>query len=198
MTTAFLNALKTKSAALQTQLEQPKQIKPIASIPMPQMVQDLNKLITSVNVVANRNRIDVLFNRKPDQEILDSLKENGFRYNPTTRAWYHQDNKFNRTYLALFFGADFPIEETEYSDFNENTADSNDPDPDFSQSVTLTATTNDADQPSVPISYQPKDSPNFERYKDQVNKLSEHYTIDPVDLMMLAIDALYTRTFNYN
>lgn len=224
MNNSFLQALKTKSAAIQsTRDNTPKQPvkqpplvtatqisraiqtgqvkttpKPIASIAMPQMVQDI-KLITSVNVVANKNRLDVLFNRKPEQPILDSLKDQGFKYNPVTKAWYHKDNKFNRSYLALFFGADFPLEETEYTD-HDLVNDIDPTDPDVQQSITLTAQVNEAPTPeeSKPIAYTPSQSPNFERYKDQVNKLSEFHQLDPVDLMMLAIDALYTRTFNYN
>lgn len=195
----FQNLLKAKSLAVQSQRQSIPA--PIATIPMPPKLNTANgiikaiqsgqvqttpkpddKLIVTINVELSRNRIDIFFNRIPDEGIRSELKKQGFWFSSTANNWYHKDTPKNREFLVKQFNAEFPIDESNEPDEIEITS---------VDSVTLTSV-------NKPISYKSETSSNFDRYKEQVNKLSEHYQVDPADLMVLAMDALYTRTFNYN
>lgn len=52
-------------------------------------------------VIANKemNRLQILFNGKPDEEVRTALKKNGFRWSPKASAWQRQLNQ-NAVYAA--------------------------------------------------------------------------------------------------
>ncbi|NLL67027.1 MAG: hypothetical protein GX236_04920 [Clostridiaceae bacterium] len=49
-------------------------------------VFDGGKIIYNYNL----NRLQILFNQKPDSEIIENLKKHGFRWSPKNRVWQRQ------------------------------------------------------------------------------------------------------------
>jgi hypothetical protein len=103
---AFINALKARSTSIPDKYQQAidqkfidagVHINPIVETPKQ---EEKKELIINIDLVANRNRIDVFFSDKPDQYILDMLKANGWHHKKIpVPVWYHQDNQWNRDFL---------------------------------------------------------------------------------------------------
>lgn len=191
MTTSFLEALKAKSLQEQNNLVQNQQaIAPIILPYIPSNPAPAPKLIITVDRVLNRNRLDVFFSEKPSNDILQSLRDRGFHYRPSDRAWYHKDSEDNRLFLESKFGASFmlsgDVEDNENYEVSDNAMLDNVVVPD--NSVTLTSVNNAKDE-ADPASV-------FEQYKKQVKDLCEALKIDPADLALLAISKLHDQTFN--
>lgn len=53
-----------------------------------------------------KNGIEVKFNRKPDQEVIDSLKANGFRWHRVKKIWYAKDTEERRTFISSLIDND--------------------------------------------------------------------------------------------
>lgn len=112
--------------------------------------------------VLDRNRIDLFFSAIPSEETRTLLKDQGFKFNPDSKAWYHKDCLVNRMFLTATF--DLPdLMQDVYND---------DPKMDVKTNINSYAT-----------------------YKDQVNALLTELKLDCADLMIVAIDSLYNRTF---
>lgn len=39
-----------------------------------------------------KHGIELIFDSKPNKDVLDTLKSNGFRWNPKTKVWYAKEN----------------------------------------------------------------------------------------------------------
>lgn len=116
------------------------------------------------DIVTARNRLDISFpDGKPEQEIIDALKFYGFRWNRASQCWFHQNSEENREILKTLFGMIF---------------DDSDPLP-------VKIEEKPAEESQAPA------SPEFQKYKDQVDTLIDVLGVRPADLMLLAIDALY-------
>jgi len=158
MTTTFLNALKQKANEVQaTQIPTPK------PDPLPAYAP-----IVNIDLVLNRNRIDVFFNEKPSDEILCGLRGQGFHYRPSDKAWYHQDTQTNRDFLNSLLKCDIAQKGIVSGDIEPST--------DYRPSEEL--------------------SPEFVKFRSQTNELLEHLKCEPADLMLIAIDALHKSTFS--
>lgn len=119
------------------------------------------------DVVTARDRLDIQFpDGKPDQVVIEDLKLNGFRWNRASQCWFHRNDDRNRETLKTLFGIEISQdmltdEESEKSSENE------------------------AQEPETPV------SPEFKKYRDQVDTLIEVLGVRPADLMLLAVDSLY-------
>ncbi len=118
--------------------------------------------------VLNRNRLDLYFSAKPSKETRNELKDQGFTWDDSRQCWRHQDTTINRLYLADKFN----LPELMQDKFNDEAKDEDETKQDF--------------------------SPHYMRFKNQVKSLQEHLKIDAADLMLQAIDCLYTQTFKVN
>lgn len=134
-------------------------------------------IVTHVERVVNKNRIDVYFDKKPSEKIRSGLKDNGFRFNPDTKAWYHKDCLQACNYLTACLNVQ-----------GLSTIDK------FKNESTEPETVK-----SLPISENlASDFENeaYQQYKKQVNQLIDALKCDIADLPMIAIDCLYRQTFN--
>lgn len=153
----------------------------------------VDPLIATVELVINRKRIDVFFNRKPSDSILNLLRAMDFHYRPSDKAWYNKDTEENRAFLEVKFGAEFPKGGAEIvsTDTGNQASTSDTP-------CEASATPNEAsEQPltievascaGAPLENEP---PAFLTYKKQVNELMVKYNLDAPDLMVFAINFLY-------
>jgi len=131
-------------------------------------------LTVRIEVVANRNRLDVYFSAKPSADIREYLKRKSFRFNDDRLCWYNQDNQINRNFLTQMFNAQFD-------------------EPYISDEIETPKTTETTE---LEVKHEAFTSQKFELYKEQVNQLSLKLQVDPADLMILAVSALYDKTFN--
>lgn len=127
--------------------------------------------------VLDRGRLDLFFSSKPVQETLNKLRDQGFRWNPDNKTWYHKDNLINRLFVADTFG----LSELLQDQFND--------DPKIADNGKESTISSD---PMV------EHSPEYETFKKQVNALQKELKLDAADLMLKAIDFLYTSTFKVN
>lgn len=139
----------------------------------PQVDQQVDPVTGPITVrcerVLDRNRIDLFFSAIPSEDTRTLLKDQGFKFNPDTKAWYHKDCLVNRMFLAATFDL-----------------------PDLMQDVY-----NDDVKPE--IIEETELNPIWSKYKKQVNALlAADKTLDPADLMIKAIDCLYIQTFKEN
>lgn len=49
-----------------------------------------------------KNGIEIKFNDKPEKEILNKLKENGFRWHKIKKLWYAKDTEERRSFIKTF------------------------------------------------------------------------------------------------
>lgn len=205
MSTAFMNALKSKSATIQKEREEKHNNRPVArvsdpaiaawldprgdlqkaglmTVARPRVVQEdpNNNEVTNVHLVAGKNRIDVFFKGKPQESIRNHMKMNNWAFNGDRVCWYHADTEENREFLRSFFKIEVPVK---------------DPPP-----VAVASELPEVfeDQPvAAEIPNQP-DGDNYNRYKQQCRELMEELKIDAADLGLLAIDYLHKFQFGRN
>lgn len=173
-------------------------------VKQPQALAPVNDNAPTINFVLNRQRIDLLFPERPSEFILQSLRDAGFHYRPSDKAWYHADYAENRKALQRMFpGSEIELEETESPTIDANAVSLDNPMPmpvlAYSGPVAPLPVGQVADRfPTVKVD-APVDTlielPEFEVYKEQCDKLSRHYGLDFADLALLAIDALHKATF---
>ena len=60
----------------------------------------------NISVVYNKELvgIELYFKEKPNQDIIDGLKEKKFRWNRTKQCWYAKDNQDNRDFVNTLLG----------------------------------------------------------------------------------------------
>lgn len=147
-----------------------------------------DKTNCTVKLILNRNRVDVLFPEKPSEFILQALRDKGFRFRPSDKAWFHQDNPGNREFLTKLVKAEFeqddePTKALAVGDPGVNGAPG-------AQSFSPLATCEDH---SALL-----ELPDYETFKQQCQELLNHYGLDAADLMLLAVDKLHKNTFSIN
>jgi hypothetical protein len=194
MESAFLSALKARSESIKASRSdkpesgktyaltgngganiangkswQDSEVKP--ELPKPVILQQV-----TIDLVLNRQRIDVFFKLMPDRDTLDWLHDNGFRYRREDRGWYHQDNPGNRAKLKARFNATF--------------IDSGEVTPEVKPVQIV-----EPEKPAEDADLRDNDMTPFGCYKRQCRALCEHLKIDMADLALLAIAKLYERTF---
>lgn len=195
MSTTFLNALKLKSATVQTDLANQAKDKQTKASLQAKAIETLFDIDTDVvnglirvERVLNRNRLDIYFPQKPTEYVRSLLKTHGFRFNDERVCWYHQDNLQNREFLVRQFNASF----SDSAEVPQST-ESHDSESAHSQGrvEALQSTGNDPEKDSG-------DSETWQRFKMQVNALQSELGLDSADLMVTAIDCLYKKTLNIN
>lgn len=179
MSTAFLQALQAKrTIPQQTETKpKPKPIPVVAPIqPKPIAIPGVNvtaKPTLTVERVINRKRIDLFFSSKPDDDVLGSLHGNGWRYRPSDKAWYNKDDECTRHYLKMKFNIE--LEEAR------------------SVEMPVEFKPDEHHKELKPTPVVGDSNPKFEQFKSKVNRLIEYFKIEPADLMLLAIDALFEK-----
>lgn len=192
MDTNFLNALKTKSQVIDSNL---KKNVPIAKPQPTQLAKVINDykdgnytvigegtdklidskhaILTGLEIVINRNRLDVYFDIKPTNYQRNLLVTQGFRCRKEANddgsinyTWYHQNSEDNQKFLRDNFRTISP----DFWDIEDPKLEIVDP---------LAS----ADE-------------TFREYVRKVNALSAHLKVDAADLTIKAIDCLYDVTFN--
>ena len=216
MNAAFLSALKSKAS----QIQKDRSDKPINgktynltgsgnsimngnSWAESEVKPETPKQRIDVNLVLNKNRIDLKFALKPDEATLDLLRNAGWHYRPTDRAWFHKDEDHRRQWINDNFGTEIEMR-SEYTQ---------DPINDGSISVWEELQKAQASDPVVvtdpdPVIKTAKIDPviiqngmvmthadTFEIYKRQIDDLLEHLGISPADLQVLAISKLHDQMF---
>jgi hypothetical protein len=178
---AFLSALQAKAP------------NPIQTPPAPKP-----KLELRIELVSSRNRIDLFFSEIPPEDTRRFMKQKGFRFNPDSKAWYHQDNEEHRDFCRKMFGATLDAYLTPYQPHYDG-CDANDNE--------CTACTDNVGehtceplpdvpptQPLIELCETPV-TPEFAKFREQTNQLIEQLKIEPADLMLVAIDALHREIF---
>jgi len=189
MSTNFLEALKTQASKTRTEALTKKinsnspnltDNPVLATIPETQSDNSIEPLGLKVDLVLNRNRIDLYFTRKPSQYILDMLHSQEFHYRPSDLAWYHKDSQMNRAWINNVFGTDLII--TDAPDYKPLQA------PETPQTET---------QAQLPIDPIPS-IPNtpYDLYKKQIDELTKHLNIDASDLQLMAVNHFHKFTFS--
>lgn len=178
----FLSALKQKSADIQASIENRSVDRPVGTLftePAPMQNYDPNPIQVRIERVLTRNRLDILFSAKPGEEIRTALTDQGFKYDGERKAWYHRDTLLNRAFVAKRFNA-----------------------PEL-----LTPEDTAPEAPVTPVNpscevisdtLEESTSKDYERFKSQVRALQAELQLDAADLMLQAIEALYTQTFKVN
>lgn len=180
----FLAALQAKSAKLSATMGNVAAL-PVAPIAAPIVVPPVltpapiqNYAATSLQVTVElpigSNRIDVFFSRKPDADILSKLRDAGFWYRPSDKAWYHKDSECNRQICRMLFGA-------EIEDYDTNRIYAED-------KVTVA---------NAPIVDNSEES-GYDVYKRQCDELVKALGLEFPDLALHAIDCLHRQTFKRN
>ena len=162
----------------------PAGVVPTSSLKTPTPVQKQPEPVVPLQVgvqrILDRGRLDLVFNRKPEDWVLADLKAAGFRYNPADRTWYHKDTAENRAEVTKMFGATF--DEVMFDDAGNDAE---------AELVEIQSEAPVMPQTIEQVSY----TPEFVKYREQVNQLIERLQIDPADLLLVAIDCLYRKTF---
>lgn len=159
MSTDILNMLQSMKTE---RMETRKPIKPL----------NITPTIDRIEVVVNRNRLDVWFTDKPCQEFRAILKAFNWYFSPERgNSWYNKDTPENRQFLISRFGISG-------SQFEQN-----EPVPELVPT----------DEPIPAMDHAEE---RFIKYRDQVNQLCEHYGFDKYELLYFAIDRLFKETIN--
>lgn len=205
---SFLNALKQQApnfnnkSVIQNNPTEAPENKPTFNDP----------IFVNINRVLSHNRLDVDFSRKPDQFVIDGLKQHDFWWNPKDKVWFHKDTEDNRKFLAEQFGATFidaqannatfteePIFQTVSDIENDAEAQSiedqtlNDAEAQLIENQTLNDAETTQTYEVMPIDH-PIETPEFTKYKNQVDALMQKLNLTAADLMVYAIDQLYRNT----
>lgn len=186
MDTNFLNALKIKSDAVSASLkkdapaskiEAKKPEYKITEVSVPGYTIDIGARLSGLEIIINRRRLDIYFDRKPNDAQRSLLTDFGFRCRKDVNdddsidyVWYHQNNEDNINFLK----ANFPTIAPDFWDTPKDpeTVENEIADPLASSDET------------------------FREYVRKVNALSTHLKLDRADLTIKAIDCLYDVTFN--
>lgn len=196
MTDAFLATLNARAEALETDRLKAKteKIKPVANVPA---TPKPTEITVRVELVENRNRIDLFFSAVPSDAVRKDLKARSWRWNGDRACWYNADNDLNRAYLVANFGANFDSDDSD---------DSSAP-PAITDAVGLAQYSPKAEAPAPEIQVSDSDaggtigtgeSAEWLRFKRQVTELQSELKIDAADLMLMAIDSLHKATFGRN
>lgn len=173
--------MNTFLSALQSKAVTPIQTATVKSAPIAEP-----KLEIRIELIPQRNRIDVFFSQIPPKNLRAALKIEGFRFNPDSKAWYHQDSENRREYLRSAFGAELD----QYQGIPLSTLiDSPLNDPSISDVPPV--------QPLIELCEAPIE-PELAKFRTQTNELLEQLNLDAADLMLAAIDCLHRQTFEGN
>lgn len=168
----FMNALKSKADKIQSERETEKQY--------PKAPEAFRMYTVTVDIVINKNRLDVFFSEKPSEQDLETMRNGGFHFRPKDKAWYHKDSKENREYLTQNLGIKFDtIQDAPQPAIAAPIA-----------SAPLAQSGNEEQSQDSALEL----SPDFIRYRKQHAELISIFNCDPIDLHMKAIDALYNAT----
>ena len=190
---AFLNALKTKSAKMNRSLA--SSIQPNIGIKIDSDFGTPNQTLVDLNTgkdieynpkierIVNTGKINLLFPSKPSKEIRESLKNEGFWFDPVTLIWSAKDNLSNRLLLNELFGAVFDNLQQELASIQVKASKTEDPslEPEICEPE---------------VSYEGNDQ--YKKFKYQVASLQHELKLDAADLMLEAINKLYEFTFKQN
>lgn len=190
---AFLNALKTKSAKMNRSLA--SSIQPNIGIKIDSDFGTPNQTLVDLNTgkdieynpkierIVNTGKINLLFPSKPSKEIRESLKNEGFWFDPVTLIWSAKDNLSNRLLLNELFGAVFDNLQQELASIQVEASKTEDPslEPEICEPE---------------VSYEGNDQ--YKKFKYQVASLQHELKLDAADLMLEAINKLYEFTFKQN
>ncbi len=175
----FLAVLQAKSAKLSATmgnvaaLPVPPIAAPIVTTPVltPAPIQNYanGPLEVTIELPQGSNRIDVFFSRKPDADILSKLRDAGFWYRPSDKAWYHKDSECNRQICRMLFGAEIEDYDTKQLEVVE----------------------------AAPIVDDSEES-SYDVYKRQCDELVKALGLEFPDLALHAIDCLHRQTFKRN
>jgi hypothetical protein len=185
---SFLDTLKKQAERIEnSRNEGPKVEAPVTVAPESRPVElrpiteDLPPLEATITIDEQRGRIDISYNRKPTEGILDALKVAGFRWHYVDRVWYHRDSHANRIVANRLTGADIdpgPIEKQMPIIEVRDTA----PSVRGPEIQTLKA-----------IEAPPESA--FDRYRSHVEAIISYTGLSPADLQLLAWKVLYDKIF---
>lgn len=189
---SFLNALKKESEKI-VQAREPVQTilskkiaEHVAETSNP--IVENNPLIVTIDRVINRGRLDVFFNQKPSDLILRRLKDKGFHFRPSDKAWYHKDTEENRLFCEAYLSANFAQDDQAGSAQLTTSDESGAIDNDYRNSVTLTSNTEEFESIDPTVK-------SYAIYKQQCENLANHLKCDVADLALIAINNLHIAIF---
>lgn len=141
------------------------------------------KITVKIDHVINKNRLDIFFSARPEQDTIHILKSNGWYYRGKDLAWQHQykqeNIRFIQEKIIPFFECDsYPV--MEVTEKNEPQIDT---------------PLNDLDEP-LPSVCTNDHLVKFETYCRQVDYLKLQLKIDLQELLYQAIDHYYNITLD--
>jgi len=185
---SFLDTLKRQAERIdnarteQVTPSETTQVKPISPpVESRPITDDLPPLEATITIDETRKRLDISYNRKPTEGILDALKVAGFRWHYVDRVWYHRDSHANRIVASRLTGAEIdpgPIEN------NAPTFEVRDTAPVITGPEPETLKTIDAPTGSA-----------FDKYRSHVEAIVSYTGLSPADLQLLAWQSLHEKIF---
>lgn len=99
----FFQALKARASTIQAERATKTTESTNEAVESPGSIPALE---LTVDIVESRNRLDVSFNRIPEEDIRERLKQAGFRFSGERKCWYNIDCQANRLFLRNSFEVD--------------------------------------------------------------------------------------------
>lgn len=147
----------------------------VGLIDNPQPEEESEDLGLEVNYNEEKNGIELKFNSKPDKEVLENLKANGFRWSRFNKLWYTKDTPENRDFVKSLASGE--IKEFDYPDIEIDDIESYTVDPEISKRE------NDSNWifRSKETDHQKELQDTLNHYQDKtlniINKTDNEYTI---------------------
>lgn len=186
---AFAAALAAKAKAIQAKYDAAQAPAKVKPEPTPEPVR------VTVDIVANKNRIDVYFSAKPSDSVLSELRSKGFHFRPSDKAWYHQDNTSNRAFLIERFNAHIEIELSKLAALDDD-LDQVLTDAEIKAACAKNAPTLDAeDIIEAYAAAEPEVVEVKSEYHRIIDALCEHFGESPADVCVRAVKLLHSETF---
>jgi hypothetical protein len=202
----FLAALQAQGAKINEGVRKSLEKKPAPAAPIattePTATAAADFSVT-VDRVLNRNRLDVFFSVKPPEGVLEALRNAGWHFRPSDKAWYHQDSEVNRTFLSTLLHIEWPAEPEHIAPAVVlpdvvPVARLSAPEVPAAALVPVPTTIEISEREYTVVDYTPQPEA-FSRYTQQVDELKTHLKlVDSTQLLFAAVDCLHKQTFCQN
>lgn len=179
---SFLDTLKRQAEKIDNaRIERVTPIETTPPVESRPITEDLPALEATITIDEARKRIDIAYNRKPTDGILDGLKLAGFRWHYVDRVWYHRDSHANRIVASRLTGADI----------DPGPVDNNVP----TFEVRETAPVVRGPEPETLKTIEAPTGSAFDRYRSHVEAIVSYTGLSPADLQLLAWQTLHDKIF---
>lgn len=166
----------------------------IKQVAAPEIVQpEPVKILANVEQVLNRNRLDIFFPEKPAAEVLQQLRDNGFWFRPSDKAWFNKDTAEVRAFVCGLLDLS-PDSFADNAKAQNGTLRNSQPDYTV-QADAVAYPTAVVPAPIIADDYEATEKAETEQ-ADKVRRLCDALSVTPGQLMHKAVNCLYDLTFN--